>query len=169
MKYLKILLSLSVLFLAATLRSFASETTGIGNLSAILEVQQYNRAIHIMAMLLVGFGFLMVFVKKYGRSALTATFLLVSVSLPIYYLISDSGLLGHHKSPIENLILAEFGAASLLIATGAILGRLKMYQYMILAVLFMPFYIFNEWVVLDDGLGLMIGNFADTGGSIIIH
>lgn len=169
MKHLRILLSLPVLLLVATLRSYASEATGIGNLSAILEVQQYNRAIHIMAMLLVGFGFLMVFVKKYGRSALTATFLLVSVSLPIYYLVSDSGMLGHHKSPIENLILAEFAAASLLIAAGAILGRIKMFQYIILALLFVPFYIFNEWIILDDGLGIMIGNFADTGGSIIIH
>jgi ammonium transporter Rh len=42
-------------------------------LLSILEVQKYFRSIHIMAMLLVGFGFLMVFVKKNGRSAITAT------------------------------------------------------------------------------------------------
>jgi hypothetical protein len=29
-----------------------------------------------MAMLIAGFGFLMVFVQKYGRSAVTATYLL---------------------------------------------------------------------------------------------
>jgi len=43
-----------------------------------------------MAMLLVGFGFLMVFVRKYGRSALTATFLLVSISIPVYMLINSN-------------------------------------------------------------------------------
>jgi len=63
----------------------AAENPGT-TLAALSDVQKYERAIHIMAMLLVGFGFLMVFVKKYGRSALTATYLLVSVSIPLYFL-----------------------------------------------------------------------------------
>ena len=167
-KLLNRLLVLVAILTVSSLKSYA-ENSGIGNLSSVLEVQQYNRAIHIMAMLLVGFGFLMVFVKKYGRSALTATFLMVSTAIPIYYLAADAHLVGEGTSHIEKLILAEFGAASLLIAAGAILGRLKMYQYIILAILFMPFYMFNEWIILEDGLGIMIGNFADTGGSIIIH
>jgi ammonium transporter Rh len=136
-------------------------------ISSILEVQQYNRAIHIMAMLLIGFGFLMVFVKKYGRSAITATFLLVSVAVPMYLAIKGMGFF-EERAEIEQFILAEFGAASLLIATGAILGRIKIYQYMILGVLFIPFYIFNEVVVLEDHFNF-IGSIADTGGSIIIH
>lgn len=138
-------------------------------MESVLEVQQYTRAIHIMAMLLVGFGFLMVFVKNYGRSALTATFLLVSVAIPFYFLVLDSGWFSHGKSQIETLILAEFAAASLLIAAGAVLGRLKMYQYIILGLLFVPSYMFNEWSILDNGLGMISGKFADTGGSIIIH
>ncbi len=63
-------------------------------LLSIIEVQKYFNSIHIMAMLLVGFGFLMVFVKKYGRSAITATFLLVSVSIPLYFLKDSIGILG---------------------------------------------------------------------------
>ncbi len=136
-------------------------------ITSILEVQQYNRAIHIMAMLLIGFGFLMVFVKKYGRSAITATFLLVSVSLPLYLSVKGLGLF-EQRGEIEQFILAEFGAASLLIAAGALLGRIKMYQYMILGVLFIPFYIFNELVVVDDYFNF-VGKVADTGGSIVIH
>ena len=69
----------------------------IGNateLEHVVEVQKYNRAIHIMAMLLAGFGFLMVFVKKYGRSAVTATDLLVSVVLPLYILKDSLGIMG---------------------------------------------------------------------------
>ena len=58
---------------------FAGNSWANESLSSVVEVQKYSRAIHIMAMLLVGFGFLMVFVRKYGRSALTATYLLVSV------------------------------------------------------------------------------------------
>ena len=135
------------------------------------EVQQYNRAIHVMAMLLVGFGFLMVFVKKYGRSAITATYLLVATALPLYFLINHSGLFGHATgSDIQRLILAEFAAASLLICAGALLGRIKMWQYIVLGVLFIPAYTFNEWVVIDGGLGLInAGDVMDTGGSVVIH
>ena len=162
------ILALVIVFFGATASLFAQEVT-TSNLASFLEIEQYNRAIHIMAMLLIGFGFLMVFIKKYGRSALTATFLLVSISIPLYFFIHTSGLFSEHGSEIEELILAEFGAASLLIAAGAVLGRLKMYQYIILGLLFVPFYMFNEWVILENGFGLLKDGVADTGGSIIIH
>jgi ammonium transporter Rh len=50
----------------------AAQTPVSGDLAnTVREVQQYNFAIHILAMLLVGFGFLMVFVKRYGYGATT--------------------------------------------------------------------------------------------------
>jgi ammonium transporter Rh len=155
------------IFLLVSVVSGLAQEVGNTQISSVLEVQQYNRAIHIMAMLLIGFGFLMVFVKKYGRSALTATFLLVSVSLPMYLAIKGIGIF-EGKEEIEQFILAEFGAAGLLIAAGALLGRIKMYQYMILGLLFIPFYIFNEMIVVDDYFNF-VGTIADTGGSIVIH
>ena len=140
------------------------------NLHSIIEVQMYNRSIHIMAMLLVGFGFLMVFVRKYGRSALTATYLLVSVAIPAYFLINSLGIFGQsHELEIEKLILAEFAAASLLICAGAVLGRLKMIQYLLLGLIFTLCYMLNEWIILKGGFGLLAKGFADTGGSIVIH
>jgi ammonium transporter Rh len=160
--------ALSLLFLAIAGGVFAQGNVKT-EVQSILEFQQYDRAIHIMAMLILGFGFLMVFVKNYGRSALTATFLLVSVAIPLY--IAGSSLIHGDGSKVEiqRLILAEFGAASLLIAAGAVLGRMKMYQYLILGLIFVPCYMLNEWIILDNGLGLMKSGFADTGGSIIIH
>ena len=146
----------------------AAENTGT-TLAALSDVQKYERAIHIMAMLLVGFGFLMVFVKKYGRSALTATYLLVSVSIPLYFLKESFYGVGSSEGIIDKLILAEFAAASLLICAGAVLGRLKMGQYLLLGTLFVPFYALNEWIVLNGGLGLISGKVVDTGGSIVIH
>ena len=131
----------------------------VPQVTALADVQKYNRAIHIMAMLLVGFGFLMVFVKRYGRSALTATYLLVSVALPLYFLKDSFSMVGSSEALIDKLILAEFAAASLLICAGAVLGRLKMHQYLLLGVLFVPFYALNEWIVLNGGLGL-IGKFG---------
>ena len=161
-------LFLSLLFFGLAAGGFAQGNVK-SEVTSILEFQQYDRAIHIMAMLILGFGFLMVFVKHYGRSALTATFLLVSIALPLY--MAGSSLIHGDGSKVEiqRLILAEFGAASLLIAAGALLGRIKMHQYLILGLLFVPCYMLNEWIILDNGFGLLKSGFADTGGSIIIH
>ena len=151
-------------------QSLFAQGVATDSLDTLTDVQKYYRAIHVLAMLLLGFGFLMVFVRKYGRSALTATFLLVSVGIPIYVLIKSFGIFGGAGSEIDTLILAEFAAASLLITSGAILGRIKMYQYMILGILFIPAYMLNEWIMLDGGFGLVAkGGFVDTGGSIVIH
>jgi hypothetical protein len=60
------------------------------DLDSVIEVQIYNRAIHIMAMLLIGFGFLMVFVRGYGLSALTATYLMVAVTIPGDFLLKPA-------------------------------------------------------------------------------
>lgn len=140
------------------------------DINQVVAVQKYNRAIHIMAMLIAGFGFLMVFVKKYGRSSVTATYLLVSAAIPLYILKDSLGIIGGPNVEIDRLILAEFAAAALLICAGAPLGRLKMSQYLLLALLFIPCYALNEWIILDSGLGLIAhGSFIDTGGSIIIH
>jgi ammonium transporter Rh len=49
---------------------------------------------------------------------------------------------------------------------GAVLGRLKMDQYFLLGLLFVPAYIFNEWLLLESGF---FPGFLDTGGSVAIH
>jgi len=140
-------------------------STGLGN---IYDSLKYEKSIHILAMLLVGFGFLMVFVRKHGFSSITATFLVVSVALPLYMLIKSFFFGGIESSliSIDSFIMAEFAAASLLIAIGAPLGKLKMDQYLIMAALFIPAYMLNEWVILESGL---FAGFIDTGGSVVIH
>ncbi|HTJ55557.1 MAG TPA: ammonium transporter, partial [Nitrosospira sp.] len=47
-------------------------------------------------------------------------------------------------------------------------GRLRVFQYALLALFLVPSYLLNEWLVLDNGMGLTAG-FQDTAGSIIIH
>lgn len=135
------------------------------------EVQQYGFSIHILAMLLVGFGFLMVFVKKYGYSATTGTYLVVGSAIPLYLLLRSWGGLSVEPvaaDSIKALLLGEFACAAALIAMGAVLGRLRLFQYAILAALAVPAYALNEWLVLDGGLGLTKG-FVDSAGSIVIH
>jgi ammonium transporter Rh len=135
------------------------------------QVEQYNFSIHILAMLLVGFGFLMVFVRNYGYSATTGTYLVVAVSLPLYLLLRSTGKISAEAiapDSIKALLLAEFAGAAALISMGAVLGRVRLYQYAILALLAVPAYMLNEWLVLDGGLGVTKG-FVDSAGSIVIH
>ncbi|MCU6756902.1 Ammonia transporter [uncultured Eubacterium sp.] len=131
----------------------------------IFDTLRYNRSIHILAMLLLGFGFLMVVIRGHGYSSITATLLAVSISIPIYMLIKC--YMGEDTQlSIDGFMWAEFAAASLLIAIGAPLGRMTMDQYILLAILFVPVYLFNEWLILESG---MFTGFQDTGGSVVIH
>jgi ammonium transporter Rh len=137
----------------------------------IWEFSQYNFAIGILAMLLLGFGFLMVFVKKNGFSALTGTYLVVAAIIPLYMLLRSMGILSAEELPldsIETILFAEFAAAAALIAMGAGLGRLRHFQYLLLGILIIPFYMLVEWLVTDGALGFT-EDFVDTAGSIGIH
>ena len=147
---------------------FASYASGS---DPIRQVEQYNFSIHILAMLLVGFGFLMVFVKKYGYSATTGTYLVVAAGMPLYMLLRSRGIIcleAVHADTIQAILLAEFACASALIAMGAVLGRLRLFQYVLLAIVAVPAYMLNERLVLDGGLGITRG-FVDSAGSVIIH
>ncbi|MFO0793776.1 MAG: hypothetical protein U0586_06915 [Candidatus Brocadiaceae bacterium] len=148
-----------------------SHSQAVAAVEDFLELAKYGKAIHVMAMLMVGFGFLMVFVKRYGYGAVTATYLAVSFVIPYYMFMKKIGIFGEPAElKMDRLILAEFCAASILIATGAFLGRLKMSQYLIMALMFVPSYMLNEWIMLDNGMGLIPkGLLIDTGGSIVIH
>ena len=167
---------LRVIMLAAAslfflcLSSLAGAVEPAAEVSEARVVSQYNYIIHILAMLLVGFGFLMVFVRRYGFGALTGTYLVVAVSLPLYILLRANGIFGHALEPhtLDALLFAELAAATGLIAMVAVLGRLRVFQYALLALLLVPLYLLNEWIVLDDAFGLTSG-FQDTAGSIVIH
>ncbi len=132
----------------------------------IWDTVSYAKSIHILAMLLIGFGFLMVFIRGHEYTSLTATMLAVSISIPVYMLVKNFTSADFEIMNINGLIFAEFAGASLLICMGAVLGRLKMDQYFILGILFTLAYVLNEWILLDSGL---FKGFLDTGGSVSIH
>ena len=74
----------------------------------------YEKSIHILVMLLMGFGFLMVFVRKYGYTSITATYLAVALSLPLYMLIRPylwGSVADLSIANISMLLFAEFAAA----------------------------------------------------------
>jgi ammonium transporter Rh len=145
-----------------------------GNLSSMNSFENefmYEKSVDVMVMLLIGFGFLMVFVKKYGYTSVTATFLLVALSLPLYMLLRPylwGSAADLSVTSISMLLFAEFAAASLLIAIGGPLGRINTSQYLLIGSLFTPLYALNEWILLS-GTIIPAGTFLDTAGSITIH
>jgi ammonium transporter Rh len=166
--WLKMLSAVSLFLLCVTSWVGAEEPAGAVNEARL--VAQYNYSIHILAMLVVGFGFLMVFVRRYGFGATTGTYLVVATGLPLYMLLRANGMVGHTipAHSVETLMLAEFSVATALIAMGAVLGRLRVFQYALLTLLLVPLYALNEYLVLDNGSGLTKG-FQDSAGSIVIH
>ena len=131
----------------------------------------YEKSIHILVMLLMGFGFLMVFIRKYGYTSITATYLAVALSLPLYMLVRPylwGSVANISIANISMLLFAEFAAASLLIAIGGPLGRVNTSQYLLIGLLFTPLYAINEWF-LFSGAVIPIGAFLDTAGSVMIH
>jgi ammonium transporter Rh len=165
---LRVFIAVVLLLLCVNGEVGASESSGTVNEARL--VAQYNYSIHILAMLVVGFGFLMVFVKRYGFGATTGTYLVVATGLPLYLFLRANGVIGHALTThsVESLMLAEFSVATALIAMGAVLGRLRVFQYALLTLLLVPLYALNEWIVLDNGLGITKG-FQDSAGSIVIH
>lgn len=166
--WLRVLSAASVLLLCVTSWVGAEEQAGAVNEARL--VAQYNYSIHILAMLVVGFGFLMVFVRRYGFGATTGTYLVVATGLPLYMLLRANGVVGHEikAHSVDALLYAEFSVATALIAMGAVLGRLRVFQYALLTLLLVPLYALNEYLVLDNGSGLTKG-FQDSAGSIVIH
>jgi ammonium transporter Rh len=150
---------------------FAQTDPAETGLAGIRLVQQYNFSIHILVMLLAGFGFIYVFIRNYGYGATTATYIVTAVGIPLYMLLRSTGIISAEPisaSAIKSLLLAEFAVASGLIAMGAVLGRIRLHQYGIMALVFIPAYMVNEWLVLDGGLGVTKG-FVDTAGSVVLH
>lgn len=113
-KLYRLFSTLSGAILLSPLYASAQEVVATGAADALRNVEQYNFSIHIMAMLLLGFGFLMVFVKKYGYSATTGTYLVVGAGIPLYMLLRSFGTISSEPVAADNvhaLLLAEFGCA----------------------------------------------------------
>lgn len=131
----------------------------------------YQKSIDILVMLLIGFGFLMVFVRKYGYTSITTTYLMIALSLPLYMLMRPylwGSAADLTVTNISMLLFAEFAAASLLIAIGGPLGRVNTSQSLLIGLLFTPLYALNEWLLFSGAI-IPVGAMLDTAGSISIH
>ena len=121
----------------------------------------------IMIMLLLGFGFLMSFLKKYGLTAVGLTMMLTAFALqlnlllePLTRFVYDSDSVDFPISiSIPSLIDGEFAAATLLISFGCVIGRATPGQLFFMAVFESIFYSINKTMIVFGALAA-----EDVGG-----
>lgn len=125
----------------------------------------------VNVMMLIGFGFLMTFIKNYTWSTLSYTFFLNALIVQLYLLFqtfwhtvfhSD----GSHFSIVineKNFTAASYSVASMLISFGAVIGKVGPLELLIVGVVGLFGYTLNEDIIYNQ-LKLF-----DAGGSTAIH
>ncbi|XP_068209404.1 ammonium transporter Rh type A-like [Palaemon carinicauda] len=119
--------------------------------------------IHVM--IVIGFGFLMTFLKKYGFSAVGLNLLLTAITIQLAIMV-DGIARARGKAitlNIVNIINADFCCGTILISFGAVLGKTSPTQMLLMATLEVIVYTINLYLCIEV-LGI-----TDLGGSIVIH
>lgn len=125
----------------------------------------------INVMMLIGFGFLMAFIRTNSWSAVGLTFLINAVVFQAYVIFKGfwhKVFTAFTENPYIdlNIISLSFGSyavAAMLIAFGALIGRVTPAQILFMCVFGCFFYSLSETIVYDKLLVI------DVGGSITIH
>lgn len=131
---------------------------------------EYSEFQDVHIMIFLGFGFLMSFLCHAsfiatGHSLLLASFTVLwgLINLAFWHRVIGSKSWNREPLGIDSLVNADFCAGSILIAFGAMLGRLTMSQMLCMATMQVVFYCINE-AILVTRFGV-----ADLGGSMVIH
>lgn len=131
--------------------------------------QYYTWFLDINVMVLIGFGFLMAFLRRYSYGAIGLNYFLSGLVIVEAILVVGAFQQvvwgSHSKVHVELplLIDASICAASAMIWFGAVIGKATPSQLVWLAVLFVPLYAVNQHLVFHT-LGAL-----DVGGSISVH
>ncbi|KAL3091568.1 hypothetical protein niasHT_024150 [Heterodera trifolii] len=122
----------------------------------------------IHTMVIIGFGFLLSFLKKYGFSALSINLLLSSFVMQ--YALLLRGFLspqfirtGLCTISIDELVQADLSCVTVLITMGVLLGRLTPVQFLVLA------FLETSLTVLLEHLLYNLLYINDAGRSLVVH
>ncbi|NXL87653.1 RHBGB protein, partial [Alectura lathami] len=115
---------------------------------------------------LLGFGFLLAFLSRYGAGSVAVSVLIVAFT--IQWAILAQGLFyfsqnGKIYVGAQSMVSADFCTAAILISTGAVLGRVNPIQLLLMTLLEVPLFACNEYILLTL-LGV-----SDSGGSLTVH
>jgi len=136
------------------------------------EYGQYDAAVYemymgIALMMLVGFGYLMTFLKLYGMGAVGFTFIITVLAVQINILLAAKLTPDPTDKPVIDgtaLMDGNFGAATILISYGCMIGKASPAQLVILTVIESVIFQINRNYICFDQFGL-----EDAGGTIVIH
>ncbi|VDP11171.1 unnamed protein product [Onchocerca flexuosa] len=122
--------------------------------------------VHLMT--LVGMGFIMVFLRRYGLAALSINLLLTSHAIQWALIVRgffshEFANVGRFSISILDLITADFVAITVLITMGAVLGKLTPVQYMVMSAIEVPVAVAVEHLI------LRYLKVIDIGRSMVIH
>ena len=118
----------------------------------------------IMVMLLLGFGYLMTFLEKYGLGAVGFTMLLTALNMECNLIIENYIGEKVYEISLDSIINAEFSAAALLISFGALIGRATPLQMCVISIAEAAFYALNKVFIVFGAIQA-----EDVGGTITIH
>ena len=136
-------------------------------------VSEFNKSYPILqdvnVMMFIGFGLLMTFMRHGGFQAMGFTFLITVVSIQLYPLLGGlwHNVFKAHWEMISlkyiTFIMSLYSAAGILIAYGALIGKITMLHTIILVIFQTFLYSLNE------GIAMLVIKANDIGGSMIIH
>lgn len=107
---------------------------------------------HVNVMMLIGFGFLMTFVKGHTLSALSYTFFINAIVVQLYPLLHGfwerifvDGFAAEPKILIDEKLftLCSYSVAAILIAFGAVLGKVGPFELLVMGVVGIVGYTLN--------------------------
>uniref|UniRef100_A0A8C8AWT6 Rh family B glycoprotein n=1 Tax=Otus sunia TaxID=257818 RepID=A0A8C8AWT6_9STRI len=122
------------------------------------------RDVHLQSLL--GFGLLVAFLGRYGPGSVAISILVVAFAIQwailiqgfLYFFLNGKIYVG-----AQSMVSADFCAAAILIATGAVVGRVNPVQMLLLTLLGVTLFTLNEYILLSL-MGL-----RDSGGSLTVH
>jgi ammonium transporter Rh len=162
-----------MIVLYATVTRYDNTTAGsIINGSPNAHTYPLFQDVHVM--IFIGFGYLMTFLRKYGFSAVGLNFVVACLCIQWHILVGGFSEqwthVGFHASEfhkinisLNSFLLADFAAASVLISFGALLGKVSPTQLLLLGMLEIVFFSFNECISLNSW------HVSDMGGSMVVH
>uniref|UniRef100_A0A8D0EK55 Rh family B glycoprotein n=1 Tax=Strix occidentalis caurina TaxID=311401 RepID=A0A8D0EK55_STROC len=119
------------------------------------------RDVHLQSLL--GFGLLVAFLGRYGPGSVAISILVVAFAIQwavliqgfLYFFLNGKIYVGAQS--------ADFCAAAILIATGAVVGRVNPVQMLLLTLLGVTLFTLNEYILLS------LMGVRDSGGSLTVH
>eukprot|EP00300_Choanocystis_sp_HF-7_P037057 c53045_g1_i1.p1 GENE.c53045_g1_i1~~c53045_g1_i1.p1 ORF type:complete len:506 (-),score=131.47 c53045_g1_i1:90-1496(-) len=142
----------------------SADGTGLGDIS---ENYPFFQDIHVM--MFIGFGYLMTFLRKYTFGAVGFTMFIAAFCMQWNILCEGfwtavaSNEWSTIKINLDSLIFGDFGAATILISFGGVIGKISPLQLLVMAMIEMVFYTLNEMIMFRQFEGV------DIGGSFVIH